>query len=205
MSKAHRDYFNRIAPEWNEKMPDDPIFRDFLIRFGVSPGDRVMDIGAGTGRMTKYLIELVGDEGMVVCEDIAELMLEEGKHVLRGKQPYWLCDDVMALSIKENTFDKVICFSAFPHFVNPISAIKEIHRILQPGGSLLILHTCSSNELNEFHASLDGVVSADTLPTTSDLASLLQQFHFIIEEMTENDNLYWIQSQKAHKPITDKE
>ena len=196
MSKAHRDYFNRIAPEWNEKMPDDPIFRDFLIRFGVSPGDRVMDIGAGTGRMTKYLIELVGDEGMVVCEDIAELMLEEGKHVLKWKEPHWLCDDVMALSIKEDTFDKVLCFSAFPHFKNPLLALKEIHRVLRPGGRLLILHTCSSVELNEFHASIDGIVSSDVLPNLLNLSLLLRQSNFILEETKENDDIYWVQGRK---------
>ncbi|MCK4815562.1 methyltransferase domain-containing protein, partial [bacterium] len=75
MSKAHREYFNQIAPEWNDKVTYLPLLKEYIVRFGVLAGDRVLDIGAGTGRLTEQLIDLVGQRGLVIGADIAENML----------------------------------------------------------------------------------------------------------------------------------
>jgi ubiquinone/menaquinone biosynthesis C-methylase UbiE len=196
MSRSHREYFNQLAPEWNTKMTGEPEFRDYLIQFGVSQGDWILDIGAGTGRMTKQLIDLVGKEGLVVAEDIAEEMLSEGKRLLRSPHPQWLCDDVLALAFRECVFDKILCFSAFPHFMNPRAALKEMHRVLQLGGKLLILHTCASHRLNEFHASLDGIVRYDRLPPVREMVPLLKQTGFTPKHIREEEDLYWVEAIK---------
>jgi len=196
MSRAHREYFNKLAEEWHTEMPDDPSFRDYLIRFGVSSGDRVLDIGAGTGRMTKYLAEIVGKEGLVVAEDIAEQMLFEGKKLLDRTPQEWVCDDVLALAFKDGSFDRVLCFSAFPHFTSPLSALREMKRILRKEGKLLILHTDSSTRLNEFHASQEGVVCTDVLPSINEIRPLLNQAGFVEEEFVDKENLYWIQARR---------
>jgi ubiquinone/menaquinone biosynthesis C-methylase UbiE len=197
MSRAHREYFNRLAPEWDDRMTDNPEFKQHLIQFGVSPGDCVLDIGAGTGRMTKHLIGLVGDEGLVIAEDIAETMLLEGKRRLGNHTQHWLCDDVKALAIKDETFDKVLCFSAFPHFTHPKKALAEMHRVLRHGGKLLILHTASSLQLNEFHASLDGIVCHDRLPAAETMIPMLRKTGFRPEHIQEKEDLYWVQAEKS--------
>ena len=202
MSQAHREYFNGIASEWSEKMTDDPIFRDYLIRFVVSSGDCVLDVGAGTGRMTKYLAELVRPDGMVVAEDIADCMLMEGKKILGNHHQHWLCDDLLRLSIKDKTFDKILCFSAFPHFIDPMAALKEMYRVLRPSGKLLILHTSSSAQLNEFHTSLNGVVCNDVLPSAKEMIPLLNQAGFICKEIIERENLYWLEALKPFELTT---
>lgn len=197
MPKAHREYFNQIAPEWNAKVSAEPFLHDYLIRFGVSTGDRVLDVGAGTGRMTSHLLDLVGPQGLVVAEDISDRMLKEAKRFLRGKEVYFACADVCTLSFAEAYFSKVICFSTFPHILQPLTALKEMNRVLRPGGKLLILHTCCSRQLNEFHASLNGVVCQDVLPRAQDLIPLLHQAGFRNKEVTENEELYWVEAVKA--------
>jgi len=196
MAQSHRDYFNRLAPEWNGKVKDDPILKEYLMRFGVSAGDRIVDIGAGTGRMAKHLIGLVGKNGCVVAEDISDRMLKEGKRLLQNPHLHWVCDDVMSLAFKEASFDKVLCFSAFPHFPDPTVALKEMHRVLRPGGKLLILHTCSSERLNEFHASLENTVCKDVLPAIKNVKPLLKQAGFAPGKTTEKDDLYWVEGWK---------
>lgn len=197
MSNAHRDYFNNLAPEWCAKMTDAQEFRDHLIRFGVSFGDRVLDIGAGTGRMSKHLANLVGSDGMVVAEDIADRMLSEGRRVTENRRMHWLCDDVLALAIRNAVFDKVVCFSAFPHFQDPIKALQEMHRVLRPEGKLLILHTCSSYELNAFHASLEGIVCQDVLPKAEEMVPLLKKVGFREKKISETNGLYWVEAVKV--------
>ena len=196
MSRAHREYFNRLAPEWNNQIEDDPLLIDHLINFVVKRGEMVLDIGCGTGRMSKYIAGIVGEEGLVVAEDISERMLEEGKKEIGNSQILWLCDDVSMLSLKENTFDKIICFSSFPHFLNKLAALKEMRRVLVPSGRLLILHTSSSEELNRFHSSLDGIVKHDRLPDKKTMMLLFKQSGLVPIRIEESENLYWAEGEK---------
>ena len=196
MSKAHRNYFNKIAPQWNDRMQDDPVFLEYLTRFGVSRGNRVLDVGAGTGRMTKHIFHLVGREGLAVAEDIADQMLCEGKITLSNAHLCWVCDDILQLAFKNDMFDKVLCFSTFPHFQNPLAALKEMRRVLRPSGKLLILHTCSSDELNTFHAQLETPVSDDRLSRAEEIIPLLNQAGLKPLKTIENENLYWVEAVK---------
>jgi len=197
MSRDHRDYFNRIASDWNEKMGDNPMFPAYLKQFGISPGNRILDIGAGTGRMTRYIVELVGKDGWVAAEDIAEKMLLEGKKLLDHPNAFWICDDVYRLAFKNGVFDKVLCFSAFPHFIDPIASLYEMNRVLVPGGRLLILHLSSSEQLNTFHAGLESPVNRDILPQVQEMELMLQESGFKSVRMVEEEDLYWLEAEKT--------
>lgn len=197
MSIAHRHYFNELAPEWTARMPDDPKFRELLIQYGIAEGDRVLDAGAGTGRMTRYLVELVGAEGLVVAQDFAFQMIHEGKVQITNPKIGWVCDDLCRLGLISGFFDKVLCFSIFPHLQDPSSALQEIHRVLKPGGRMLILHTDNSDNLNAFHASLSGVVRHDRLPASQQMKELLISSQFYPVCIYEEEGLYWVEGEKA--------
>jgi ubiquinone/menaquinone biosynthesis C-methylase UbiE len=196
MSRTHRDYFNELACEWNTLMEDLPVLRDYLLRFGVSQGERVLDVGAGTGRLTKYLIELTGPRGCLVAEDISEQMLIEARRLLDTRTVRFVCDDVCELALKSGSFDKVICYSIFPHILHPQKALKEMYRVLRPGGRLLILHTSDSHDLNHFHASLNSVVCHDRLPTALEMVPHIRKAGLAERVIEEKKNLYWVEAEK---------
>lgn len=195
MSKAHREYFNRLAGEWHERMPDEPGLRDLLLRFGVAAGERILDVGAGTGRLTRHLMDLVGGDGCVVAEDIAVRMLREGKQRM-GCPPLWVCDDVTNLAFHDGVFHGIVCFSAFPHFIDPSRALREMKRVLVDGGRLLILHTKSSRDLNAFHATLDEAVRGDVLPDGNTLSRRLEEAGFLRGEAFDEEGIYWVTAEK---------
>jgi ubiquinone/menaquinone biosynthesis C-methylase UbiE len=197
LSKAHRDYFNSIAPQWNDKMSDDPVFYDYLKQFGISRGNRVLDVGAGTGRMTQCIVKLIGVEGQVVAEDIADRMLLEGKKRVKDANTFWVCDDIFSLAFKDEVFDKVLCFSAFPHFQDPLASLQEMSRVLVPSGKLLILHTCSSIHLNAFHAGLENPVNKDRLPQVKEILPLIKKAGLRPIRTIENESLYWVETVKS--------
>jgi ubiquinone/menaquinone biosynthesis C-methylase UbiE len=196
MSKTHRDYFNSLASEWDAMVEDLPVLRDYLLRFGVSKGERVLDVGAGTGRLTRYLIELTGLEGQVIAEDISERMLIEAGKSINSETVRFVCDDVCELALKSDSFDKVICFSIFPHILHPQKALSEIRRVLRPGGRLLILHTSGSHDLNRFHASLNSVVCYDKLPPAEGMVPLIRKSGLMERLIEEREDLYWVEAEK---------
>jgi SAM-dependent methyltransferase len=197
MPETHRDYFNRLAPEWEARMPVRPEFRDYLEKFGVERGDRILDIGAGTGRMTRLLLEFVGADGRVIAQDIAERMLIISRENVRDDRSFYCCENVSNLAYRNETFDKILCFSAFPHFRDKPRALSEMARVLKPGGQLLILHICSSDRLNAFHASLDAPVHRDRLPDVETLACMFEEAGLRAVVLEETDDLYWAEAKRV--------
>jgi len=202
MNETHRGYFNSLATEWNSLMPDVPLLGEYLVRFGVSAGERILDIGTGTGRTAAMLSERVGSDGRVFAVDLAERMLVEAQKTIRASNVHFLCADAGFIPIRDQAVDRVLIFSAFPHFPEPRLAVREMFRVLKKGGGLLVLHACSSKALNQFHASLDGVVSRDVLPKANELLRLMRDCGFEKKQVLENEELYWVEVSKASSSET---
>lgn len=190
--ESHRTYFNQLAQAWNREVPEEPRLKSLLLRFGIAPGEWVLDVGAGTGRTSKWISQMVGTQGKVFVLDFAEAMLKEAKamHLSNG---YWVCGDVHFLPFRDASFDKIVCFSAFPHFSDKERAIGEMRRILKPKGKCLILHTLSHDRLNAFHASLEGPVREDVLPPIEITGALFSRGGFSVEVSEESEDLYWLE------------
>lgn len=204
MTETMREYFNRLAPGWDNMAPKEPRLKEYLIRFGVSEGDRVLDAGAGTGLSTVLLRECAGDSGFVVAQDMAEDMLRGARARLPGDGAACVGSDAHDLPFRDGTFDKILCFSAFPHFSEPRMALAEMRRVLKAGGKALVLHASSHRELNHFHASLDAPVRHDVLPSPDDLKGMFEAAGFRVLRAEESEKLYWVEGEKSGSQIDDR-
>ena len=79
-----------------------------------------------------------------------------------------------AIPFKQGSFDKVTCFSAFPHFPDKAKALSEMVRVLKKGGALFIAHLHSIEEINQLHHAVGGAVMRDRLPDRETMGRLMR-------------------------------
>jgi demethylmenaquinone methyltransferase / 2-methoxy-6-polyprenyl-1,4-benzoquinol methylase len=104
-------------------------------------GDRVLDIAAGTGDLTRAFAKRVGARGLVVHSDINEAMLRRGRERLEdeGLLVPSLLADAQALPLPDASFDVISVAFGLRNMANKELALAEMARVLKPGGRLLVL------------------------------------------------------------------
>ena len=104
-------------------------------------GHRVLDIAGGTGDLASAFAEKVGPSGLVVHTDINEAMLRVGRDRLlnRGQVLPTVVCDAEKLPFPDAHFDRVSVAFGLRNMTHKDQALREMARVLRPGGKLLVL------------------------------------------------------------------
>ena len=110
-------------------------------------GSSILDAGAGEGKYKKFCEHL-----NYTSQDIAEYDGSgDGTGIQTKERNYEKLDiisDIINIPVSDNNFDNIMCIEVIEHVPNPLEAIKEIHRILKKGGSLIL--TAPFNSLTHY-------------------------------------------------------
>lgn len=110
---------------------------------GLKKGQRALDVAGGTGDLTIYLSQQVGDSGEVVISDINPDMLEQGRRRLLdkgyGSNIKFVEANAEELPFEDNSFNCVSIAFGLRNVTNQQKALADMYRVLKPGGRLLIL------------------------------------------------------------------
>jgi demethylmenaquinone methyltransferase/2-methoxy-6-polyprenyl-1,4-benzoquinol methylase len=119
------------------------IFKRMLVEMsGVRAGQRVLDLAGGTGDLSALFAPVVGPEGCVVLADINTAMMTVGRDRLMnsGLSQVEFCQTCAeSLPFAEASFNCVVIGFGLRNFTDKDAALRELTRVLVPGGVLLIL------------------------------------------------------------------
>ena len=139
MKEYSKAAFNQQAATYDKDIKGQharSLYPVLLEKLSHIPFQSALDLGCGTGEMLKLILqEDVGKELYGI--DLSEKML----HVAKSKLPEQvklLLGDSEVLPFSDNTFDVVYCNDSFHHYPAPMNVLREVHRVLKPGGTFLM-------------------------------------------------------------------
>lgn len=113
--------------QWTERMLD---------AAAVGPGDRVIDVGCGTGSLAQAAAERVGSTGEVVGLDLNQGMLAVAGR--RSAPVVWQQGAAEDIPFPDERFDKVVSQFVWMFLADPLAAAQEAARVLVPGGTIAV-------------------------------------------------------------------
>ncbi|WP_420312468.1 class I SAM-dependent methyltransferase [Streptomyces sp. YS-B37] len=144
MSDDHthvQEFFGARAADWDSRFPDDgPAYAAAVAELGLREGDRVLDAGCGTGRALPPLRAAVGRSGVVLGADLTPAMLQAAVRAGRDREGQLLLTDVAALPLRPESLDAVFGAGLVAHLPRPEANLRELARVVRPGGRLALFH-----------------------------------------------------------------
>lgn len=136
-----QEFFTARAADWDSRFPDDgPAYRAAVAELGLRPGSRVLDAGCGTGRALPALRDAVGPTGTVLGADLTPAMLEAAARAGRAAHGQLLLTDVARLPVRSHCLDAVFAAGLIAHLPDPAVNLRELARVVRPGGMLALFH-----------------------------------------------------------------
>jgi ubiquinone/menaquinone biosynthesis C-methylase UbiE len=188
-------FFEDLAERWDSQQPPDreDVLRRLLAPFAAELGAArmILEVGSGTGALIPCLCEHA-PAARLVSIDLAHAMLQRGRRRCPDARlaqadvhrlPFSLPGGVAA-------FDLAVCHNSFPHFANMPSALRELARVLAPGGYLLILHDLSRAQVNAIHSGGGAAIQNDLLPPGEATGQMLVRSGFGDVQVEDTDEHY---------------
>lgn len=110
-------------------------------KFDVSESKAILDVGSGAGQILGHLLKRTRPQTRLVAFDLSHQMLRRARTRLASDRPSYVTGDLTQLPFADNSFDCITCGWVIEHLPDPRPGLRELSRVLQPGGRLLLLAT----------------------------------------------------------------
>ena len=131
---------------YHTKAPD---LENMLAAVELAGDEQVLDVGTGTGHTALAFAPHVAS---VVGLDLTEEMLEQARGLARKQRADNVSferGDAMQMDYPDDRFDLVTCRVCAHHFADPLPAVREMARVLRPGGQLLVVDSVAPEDPSE--------------------------------------------------------
>jgi demethylmenaquinone methyltransferase/2-methoxy-6-polyprenyl-1,4-benzoquinol methylase len=147
---ALRTVYDRVASRYDFQHSfftagSDQRGRHMLVDKAVSPGDRILDCGSGTGSTALLALEKAGPSGNAVLFDMSDGMLAVAKKRIAeagtSNQVEFKTGDMLSLPFEDNYFDVVLSTYSMCPLYDPAEGARELYRVTKPGGLIGVAHS----------------------------------------------------------------
>jgi ubiquinone/menaquinone biosynthesis C-methylase UbiE len=145
---AARRWFDRRARSYERGATSrwrDPVQRASLEALGLEQPDRLLDLGCGTGSASRTA---AAKAASVVGVDLSPEMIGRAHELGAGLENVrFEVGDAEHLRFDDGVFTAVLCSNSFHHYPDPVRAVREMARVLEPGGRLVIGDACADTRI----------------------------------------------------------
>lgn len=186
-----KDFFNNLAEDWDNHSKGDPEKMERIFNTAeLKDNSKILDIACGTGVLEEFLLK--HNPHSILAVDLSEKMIEKAKSKYKDPKITFLCENVF--NLKNEKFDFIIVYNAFPHFLEPEKFIEHISTLLNENGQFVICHGMGRKHLNDHHKRTANEISLGLKPA-SEVAELISP-HFNIKSVIEEEHIYIVYGTK---------
>jgi ubiquinone/menaquinone biosynthesis C-methylase UbiE len=138
LSRDAKEYFEEVSGSWDslrKSFYGDEVRDAVLAAARVLPNDTVLDVGAGTGFLTEGAAKIARK---VIALDFSEAMTAESRGKLSSQNVEFRIGNVEHIPLPDGSVNAVIGNMILHHCLNPDIAIRDMARVLVPGGRLAL-------------------------------------------------------------------
>ncbi len=186
-NKASVTFFNNMAEKWDgmSNITDERLV-NLMDMVDINVGDRVLDVACGTGIIDEQLVLRGAEE--IVAIDNAEEMIKIAISKNAQLPVEYINTDLYDL--KTDSFNKIIVFNAYPHFLNRRRFASKISSLLNENGELYIIHSESADVINNRHNKAAGKISNMLEPAYIEAKHFADFFN--MNNMIDSDEMYML-------------
>jgi ubiquinone/menaquinone biosynthesis C-methylase UbiE len=139
LAATRYDRIKSFDQDWEQHFLGEPVA---AAMYGMQ-GMRLLDVGAGTGRLIRALRPFQKLNGIITCVEPSKHMLAIGRSFSTHKSTHWVRAWEKPLPFADDAFDIVVSLEILEFTPNPVKTLHEMARVLRPGGWLVITNRVS--------------------------------------------------------------
>lgn len=177
MNQAEIDFFDSIAPTWdeNEIRSTPERVRSILSKINIRKGMDILDLGTGTGVLVPYLSEMTGENGHITAIDLSEGML----NLARKKYGSLRNVEFLNLDFEEEQipgkYDIALLYCVYPHLHAPAETLEWLFKMnMKKDGRIVIGFPSDEKFINDIHH--ERKAEHDHLPPANTLAEMINHW-----------------------------
>ena len=102
---------------------------------------RILDAGCGNGRYSKFILKQADTDAFITGFDLSQRMLKRARRRIPNPRVSLSSADLTRLPYPDGFFDALVCGWVLEHLPDPRPGLKELARVLAPGGKFLLMTT----------------------------------------------------------------
>lgn len=198
MSDGKEKFYDDHAENWDNESMHDPMKMEYVVRvLELKGGEDILDVGTGTGVLIPYY-EKSGVRHIKAI-DISEKMISvASRKYPKASHPSvdFLMEDLYDLK-EEGVYDRVVCYSCFPHFKDQPKALSILCSTLKEEGTLAVVHSDSREQIQHIHENRGEHVAHDSLPGLIDMKKMFNDAGMSVVFQRDDDEYYIVIGKKG--------